>query len=222
MTVLRPAASAPPAEEPRATYHHGDLRRAVLDAAPAILAELGVDGLTLREAARRVGVNHRAVYRHFEDKRAVLAAVAEEGYQALSHEMRQAIERSGATTPADRLVALCEGFVRFARREAARYQVMFGPRLNEDDRFPTLEAAIRATLRIVSAELKLAGPDTPSVARRDAGIALWSAVHGFASLHLSGRVPLSDRHVTRYVDTVMRPVVLGVIDALRGTTHPTV
>ncbi|HEU4534200.1 MAG TPA: WHG domain-containing protein, partial [Polyangiaceae bacterium] len=90
----------------------------------------------------------------------------------------------------------------------------------EDDRFPALEAAVRLALRVVSAELKLAGPDAPSVVRRDAGISLWSAVHGFASLLLSNRVPLSDRHVTRYVDTVMRPVVLGVIDALARGRPP--
>ncbi|HEU4412090.1 MAG TPA: WHG domain-containing protein [Polyangiaceae bacterium] len=205
----------PPDEEPRATYHHGDLRRAVLDAAVVILAELGVEGFTLREAARRVGVTHRAVYRHFEDKRSVLASVAEEGYRELEAEMRGAIERSGACEPEDRLVVLCEGYVRFARRERARYQIMFGPRLNADERFPALEAAVRGTLRVVSHELKLAGPDAPPLARRDAGITLWSTVHGFASLHLAGRVPLSDRHVARYVDTVVRPVVVGVVDALR-------
>lgn len=217
MSIARPApaSAAPPADEPRATYHHGDLRRAVLDAAVSILAELGVEGFTLREAARRVGVNHRAVYRHFEDKRTVLAAVAEEGYHALAAEMREAIERSGATAPADRLVALAEGYVRFARRERARYQVMFGPRLNADERFPSLETAVREALRVVSRELKLAGPEAPSLVRRDAGITLWSTVHGFAALHLAGRVPLSDRHVARYVDTVVRPVVVGVIAVLQ-------
>lgn len=211
-----PPPGAPRADEPRATYHHGDLRRAVLDAAVAVLAELGAEGFTLREAARRVGVSHRAVYRHFEDKRSVLAAVAEEGYRALEVEMRGAIEQSGASEPEDRLVALCEGYVRFARRERARYQVMFGPRLNEDERFPSLEAAIRGVVRVVSHELKLAGPEAPSIVRRDAGISLWSAVHGFASLHLAGRVPLSDRHVSRYVDTVMRPLVAGVVESLRA------
>ncbi len=211
-----PAACAPAAEEPRATYHHGDLRRAVLDAALPILAELGAEGFTLREAARRVGVNHRAVYRHFEDKRSLLAAVAEEGYGALAAEMRDAVGRAGNAAPEGRLVALCEGYVRFARREPARYQVMFGARLNADERFPGLEAAVRGALRVLAAELKLAGPEAPGLARRDAGISLWSTVHGFSSLHLSGRVPLSDRHVARYVDAVVRPVVVGVVAALRA------
>jgi AcrR family transcriptional regulator len=212
----RPPVSNPALEEPRGTYHHGDLRRAVLEAAVAILAELGAEGFTLREAARRIGVSHRAVYRHFEDKLAVLSAVAEEGYRALEADMRAAIERSGAIEPAERLVALAEGYVRFARRERARYQVMFGPRLNADERFPALEIAIRDALRVVSHELKLAAPEASSLVRRDAGITLWSSVHGFAALQLTGRVRLSDQHVTRYVDTVMRPVTLGVIAALQA------
>jgi AcrR family transcriptional regulator len=211
-----PPSRPPPADEPRATYHHGDVRRAVLDAAVTLLAELGADGFTLREAARRVGINHRAVYRHFEDKRSVLAAVAEEGYRALAAEMRDAIARSGSAAPADRLVTLCEAYVRFARRERARYHVMFGPRLNADERFPDLEAAVKLALRVVLDELKLAGPAAPPLALRDAGISLWSAVHGFASLHLAGRVWLSDRHVARYVDAVMRPAVTGIVGALRA------
>jgi AcrR family transcriptional regulator len=208
-----PPSDPPPADEPRATYHHGDLRRAVIDAAVGLLAEVGAEAFTLREAARRIGVNHRAVYRHFDDKRAVLAAVAEEGYRALAAELEGAVARGG-DDPADRLVALCEGYVRFARREPARYHVMFGPRLNADERFPGLEAAIQGTLRVVSRELKLAGPGAPPTVRRDAGITLWSAVHGFCSLHLSRRVPLSDRHLARYVDTVTRPVALGLLAAL--------
>ena len=211
-----PPVSIPAAEPPRGNYHHGDLRHAVLEAAVTILAELGPEGFTLREAARRIGVSHRAVYRHFEDKLAVLSVVAEEGYRALATDMREAIERSGAVEPADRLIALAEGYVRFARRERARYQVMFGPRLNADERFPALETAIREAVRVVSHELKLAAPGASSLVRRDAGITLWSSVHGFAALQLTGRVPLSDRHIARYVDTVMRPVTLGVIAALQA------
>lgn len=207
---------APPSELPteRAKYHHGDLPRALRDATLAILAEHGSEAFTLREAARRVGVNHRAVYRHFEDKRALLATVAEEGYRALAVAMRETVAGSGSVEAVDRLVALSLGYVRFARGEPARYQVMFGPRLNADDRFPSLEVAIRDAVSVVAAELKRACPTSPSIVRRDAGVTLWSAVHGFASLLLVSRVPLKDKHVTRYVDAVMRPVASGVVASL--------
>lgn len=202
----------PPA---RTTYHHGDLRRAVLDAAVAVLAEVGAGELSLREVARRVGVSHRAVYRHYEDKRALLAAIAEDGYRDLAAAMRASIEARASESAVERLIALGEGYLRFARAERSRYEVMFGPRLNEDDRFPSLELAIREAVKVVGTELKRAAPDAPSIARRDAGIALWSAAHGLASLVLVGRVRLSDAHVGRYADTIFRPLASGLVHALR-------
>jgi AcrR family transcriptional regulator len=200
----------------RATYHHGDLARAVREATVAVLAEQGAEALSLREVARRVGVNHRALYRHFEDKRALLAAVAEDGYRDLAAAMRAAVEARGTEDAVDRLVALGEGYLRYARQERARYEVMFGPRLNEDERFPTLEAAITDAVRVVGAELKRAAPEASSVARRDAGIALWSAVHGLSSLVLVGRVRLKDAHVARYCDTLLRPIAAGLCASLRA------
>jgi AcrR family transcriptional regulator len=77
-TSSRPRAPGRPA-----TYHHGDLRRALVDAALALVQERGAEGFTLREAARRVGVSQTAPYRHFETKEALLAAVAEEGFTTL-------------------------------------------------------------------------------------------------------------------------------------------
>ena len=201
----------------RATYHHGDLRQAVLEAAVALLAEVGAGELSMREVARRVGVSHRALYRHYEDKRGLLAAIAEDGYRDLAAAMRASIERRGSDAPVERLVALGEGYLRFARAERARYEVMFGPRLNEDERFPTLEHAIRDAVRVVGAELKRAAPEASSVARRDAGIALWSAAHGLASLVLVGRVRLKDAHVSRYADTIFRPLADGLVGALLQT-----
>ena len=219
----RPADPAPThgaPEAPRAQYHHGDLRHALLEATVQILAEVGAEAFTLREAARRAGVNHRAIYRHFEDKQALLAAIAEEGYRALGAEMQAAVEAielpDNAPTQQriDRLVAFAEAYLRFARREPARFQVMFGPRLNADERFPSLEEAIKSTVRVLSGELKALAPLAPSRARRDAGLSLWSTIHGLSSLVLSGRVPLSDRHLKSYVATLLTPVAEGLARAL--------
>ena len=73
-------ASAP---KPRAAYHHGDLRRALLLESVKIVEEKGADDFALREAARRVGVDHRAAYRHFRDRASVLSAIATDAYRAL-------------------------------------------------------------------------------------------------------------------------------------------
>ncbi len=204
----------------RASYHHGDLERALREATLAILSEVGADAFTLREAARRAGVNHRAVYRHFADKRALLAAIAEEGYRLLAIEMRAALAEAPPVAGEARLVAVAVGYLRFARREPARYQVMFGARLNADGRFPALEAAVNDPLAVLKEELRAigtgAGTGAPARVRRDAGITLWSTVHGLAALVLAGKVPLADRHVRGYVETVVGPVARGLVTLLGG------
>lgn len=217
MTVTARTGSKRPSTPPkRESYHHGDVKRAVVDATLELLKSTSVESLSLREAARAVGVNHRAVYRHFEDKRALFALIAGEGYDALALEMRAHIEAVEGDDPVDRLIALGEGYIRFARKEPARYGVMSGPRLNEDERFPELEASIRRAIKVLEVELlHAAPPGTARVRIRDAGITLWATVHGIASLLLARRIRLKDAYVTRYVDTLLRPSVTGVVQALR-------
>lgn len=190
-----------------------------MQASLAILSEVGADGLSLREAARRVGVNHRAVYRHYEDKRALLAAIAEAGYQQLTADLQTAVQGlDPAAESGSRPVflAIAEAYLRFAWREPARFQVMFGPRLNQDERFPSLEAAIKDTVSVLARELKRAGPGTPTALRRDAGITLWSTMHGLSSLVLAQRIQLREAYVHSYVTKVVAPVVDGLLDVLRA------
>jgi AcrR family transcriptional regulator len=71
-------------------YHHRDLRQSLIGAAIALISEEGISDLSLRQVARRVGVSHNAPYRHFEDKDALLAAVAEQGFQSLKVAMETA------------------------------------------------------------------------------------------------------------------------------------
>lgn len=141
-----------PKRKPAGQYQHGDLRRALVDAAVQILAEEGSDAFTLREAARRVGVDHRAAYRHFEDKDALLAAVALEGYTRFT--VRAEKELAGVRGARARLLAIARVYVESAYREPARYRVMTGPRLNEAGRFPELETAIDGVLRLLARELR--------------------------------------------------------------------
>src|SRR3982751_2002701 len=83
------------ARKPPRPYHHGNLRRALLDEAIAMIRTEGVDGVTLREIGARVGVSRTALYRHFADKRALLAAVATEGFRALREQLLAAWEGEG-------------------------------------------------------------------------------------------------------------------------------
>ena len=83
------------ARKRRRPYHHGNLRRALLDEALATIRTEGVEGVTLREIGARVGVSRTALYRHFADKRALLTAVATEGFRTLRQELSAAWEEGG-------------------------------------------------------------------------------------------------------------------------------
>ena len=105
-------------------YHHGNLRRALLDEALATIRAEGVEGLTLREIGARLGVSRTALYRHFADKRALLAAVATEGFRTLRQQLVTAWEEGGRGRAA--FEAMGVAYVRFAVANPAHYRVMFG------------------------------------------------------------------------------------------------
>jgi AcrR family transcriptional regulator len=201
-------------------YHHGDLAAQLAEVTLALLEEVGHEGFTLREAARRAGVNHRAIYRHYADKRALLAMVATRGYERLAADMHEASnageDATSVGTGSARLLAICEAYVRFARARPGRYSLMFGQRYNEDGAFPELGAAVERCVDILKVAIRLIAPEAHGLVRRDAGITLWSSVHGLSTLVLARHVPLGERHVSRYVRTVMAPVVQGLVVTLQG------
>ncbi len=122
------------------TYHHGNLRAALLDRAERTLSERGVAGLSLRELARDVGVSHAAPRRHFADRQALLDALAEEGFARLGREMEEAIAGAGPAWR-DQLGAFATSYVRFATEHAALLELMFAGKHSAD---PVREAADRA------------------------------------------------------------------------------
>jgi AcrR family transcriptional regulator len=164
-----------------ASYHHGDLRAAVLRAAQKILEEQGVAALSLREAARRAGVSHNAPYRHFADRDALLAALAAEGFAQLG----QALAAAGAQGPRAR----GEAYVRFALEQPQRFRLMFGGTLRLDAH-PALRAAASATYQaLVRAFEPLAGMQ----AAPTAAAAAWALVHGLSQLLLDGQFAQATR-----------------------------
>jgi AcrR family transcriptional regulator len=199
----------------RATYHHGDLRRALIDAAVAIIGDRGAEAFTLREAARRLGVNHRAAYRHFADKTSLLAAVAEQGFAALVELTRHEIAAAGPTDAEGRLLAMARAYVAWADRHPAHFRVMFGPRLNEDgppafeapmaEAYQLLEAEIRA---VIGAPPTVAGPGDDPVT--DALVAYWSVVHGLASLVLMKRVRVRREQLPAWIDRIVGRALRGI------------
>ena len=173
----------------------------------------GAEVFTLREAARVVGVDHAAVYRHFEDKRALLAAVAEEGFVALAARIRTMTATMPEANVLERLRALGAAYVGFALENPAHYQVMLGPRLNEDGRFPTLETAIEGAVTLLLEEVRRGRRlgILRNARTRDMAMTVWTAAHGYASLALLGRIKHGDPgKVAAYLDVVVEPVLAGL------------
>jgi len=152
------------------TYHHGNLRPALLRAAGKMLEKEGPAGISLREAARRAGVSHAAPYRHFEDRDALLAELAAEGFEMLGDAMRGQVGRN-----------MGEAYVRFALEHPQRFRLMFGGVLALH-KYEHLRAAASATYQgLVDAFRGMPHPELTAAAA-------WSLVHGLAHLKLDGHL----------------------------------
>jgi AcrR family transcriptional regulator len=115
---------APRAAKKKTGYHHGDLRRALLDAALELVAREGTGAVALRELAARVGVTHAAPYRHFKNKEALFATVAEEGFK-LFHDALVAGRDAAGKGDRARLIGTGVAYVRFAVDHPGHFKVMF-------------------------------------------------------------------------------------------------
>lgn len=159
-------------------YHHGDLRRAILDAAVESIAASGSTALSLRELSRRAGVSHAAPIHHFGDKAGVLTALAAEGF----HQLADALTAAG-----DDFVEAGVAYVRFAVTHQAHFEVMFRPDTYRADDPDVVAARNRASQALTSG-VQTRTTHTGHEARLT-GIAAWSLVHGFATLWLTGALP---------------------------------
>lgn len=166
------------------SYHHGDLRHAVLTAALEVIATEGPGALSLRDLARRAGVSHAAPAHHFKDRTGLLTAIAAEGFDLLADALADApdLRERGVR------------YVRFGVEHPAHFQVMFLPDLLRGD-----DAALLAARARAGGELRAGVTGMPEGGRGDdarlAGIAAWSLAHGFATLLLSEnlREPVGER-----------------------------
>ena len=127
--------------EQRDTYHHGDLKRALTEAALGLVKEKGPKGFTLREVARRAGVSAAAPYRHFADKAQLLAAAATLGFVQLHETLSAAAAESADVT--QQVLDMGRAYVRWAVAHPDYYQVMFGAEMDKSDH-PELLTAGRA------------------------------------------------------------------------------
>jgi AcrR family transcriptional regulator len=172
---------------PPGPYHHGNLSSALLAATEAVLEDVGLEGFTLREVARRAGVSHGAPAHHFHDVTGLLSAFTAESFEQLADAMaaRRAV---AGRRPFDQLVATGIGYVEYALFHRARFQLMFrSDRLNASHP-PLAQAGARAYGELTDCIEALAravgGKDTNTVERTALA---WSIVHGFATLMIDNQ-----------------------------------
>lgn len=203
---------------PKAAYHHGDLRAALVEAAARLAEELGPAAVTLREVARRAGVSQAAPYHHFADKSALIAAVAEEGFRLFDAHQAAALA-AAPPDPAERLGELGVSYVRFALRYPHYFRVMFRPYLFDGLRTPSFKAvADPAFERLV--ETTRAARSAAGHQDEDASVpamAMWAMPHGLASLALdsSSGSSLTLAVMEMLVRAAVAALVLMDLDELR-------
>ncbi|MEP5763733.1 MAG: TetR/AcrR family transcriptional regulator [Halieaceae bacterium] len=170
-------------------YHHGDLRAALLKAALETIEEIGPQGLTIREVARRAGVSHAAPYRHFTDKDELILAVVERGFELLEAKMQAAREAAGSDELA-RFAASGEAYLDFALGYPTYYQIMFSGDLLNSKGKQALRHTSAATFKDMQADLVTA--QRLGVVREGdptlQAVAIISTVHGFVSLANDNRI----------------------------------
>jgi AcrR family transcriptional regulator len=208
-TALAPAAARP--------YHHGDLRRGLLDAASELMAEDQNWTFSLREVARRAGASHNAPYNHFASKSDLLVAIAAEGFERLRDRMLAAIEE--IANPKTALIKVAVVYVSFGVENPARYRLMFGSALAKsiEERPPALalaSASCRAVLEDVISRGARAGVLSPSPRNKEEiQIAVYGAaalVHGLTMLALDGLVATKGAPIADFTEKVTRAMGRGL------------
>lgn len=164
-------------------YHHGDLRRALLDVLPGVIADQGLDKLSLREVARRAGVTHGAPAHHFGDKRGLLTAFATEGSLRLEQKVLDQLQQVAPRRHPQRLTAVGLGYLEFAIADPAHFQVTFRSEWLDLEDVDYVAAGSRAgqTLDLVLNAAQMDGWLRPKH-YADVRMAAWALAHGYACL----------------------------------------
>jgi AcrR family transcriptional regulator len=195
-------------------YHHGNLKQALVEAGQQILIEKGINGLSLRETAKAAGVSHTAPYRHFMDKEALLAAIAESGFESLAEALLNTIEQH-PDDPKEQLAAATAIYVKLAVTRLEMHQLMFGDGFDDDAMSETMletkQQAFNALSKIIENGQKkniFKKAETLELV-----IAMWSMMHGYAMLLTTGQLRDSVTSLMQ-IEKLARSVATHLIDGL--------
>jgi AcrR family transcriptional regulator len=201
-------------------YHHGDLHRAIVGAALDVLSESQSTEFSLRELARRAGVSHNAPYKHFADKRELLAAVSAVGFELLAKRMAEATK--DLDNPRQRLAAMARAYVRGGVNNPALYRLMFGGYLaGQDEARPAIERTAAYNMKALVVDAISDGAlgrriaDTEANTRTIDGAILvfWSQMHGLTLLLADRLVGPSDK-MEELTDNVLQGMLDGLVNSI--------
>ena len=193
------------------SYHHGDLRAALLAEAASMIAEGGTASVTMRAIGRRLGVSRAAAYRHFADRTALLIAVAAAGFDRLKSRLRT-IDAGTPRSSVEQFRRMGEEYVRFALENPAHYRLMYGKEALTREDVPELQqAAIGLFEQLVS--VIQAHQRSGGIKRQDPraqAYVAWAAVHGLASLWIEGQILATDD-----IEGLIRQTTATVVEGMR-------
>jgi AcrR family transcriptional regulator len=199
----------PSLRRPANRYHHGDLRRALLEEAVRTIEHEGVAGLTLRAVGERLRVSRTALYRHFADKSALLAAVAGDGFAMLRESLVAAWDGDGRGAAGFDAMGLA--YVDFALAHPSHYRVMFGAFQANGQGEPLEREAQSAFQVLVDAIVEqqhaglVRGDDPPLLAQY-----IWSVVHGVAMLAIDGHLHCAEPDVRKLAAFAVARIRSGI------------
>lgn len=196
-------------EKSERPYHHGDLRRVVLETAQEMLREEKGWQFTLREVARRAGVSHAAPYKHFPDKGALLAELAILGFDELRTELASSIARPPRSARAE-FMAAAKAYIQFGTANPSLYRLMFSADVNKTA-YPKLEEAASIAFAELLGILER-GQSSGAFKRqpvRGQAAAAWSLVHGFTMLAVDGQL-LPEKVGAKPIDAVLTSMLEGI------------
>jgi len=205
-----------PAAKPRRTYHHGDLRHALVEEALRLAAEGGPEAVTVREVARRVGVSSGAPFRHFPDRTTLLTAVAEEAMKRFRQEILRALEAAGSKGPLERLRAIGSAYLRWAVRHPTFFEVISSRRLIDFEGSAALRADNEAVQRLMAGlieEARLKGEVRDDADARSIVIAGRALVYGLARMQVDDHYAswgLQAGEVERMMDAALGLFIAGL------------
>lgn len=201
-TAARPVSGRLPKNS---SYHHGDLHRALMEAAIEELSGPEAHALSFRNLARKLGVTTGAPYHHFKDRTELLVLIAAEGYERLSIEMSRAAART--LSYKERVKGLTKAYLGFARKQPGYYTAMFLPEVAAAGEVPELRAAAAKSFDLVC---EVIADHAPALSKGDVSeraVSLWSLLHGMLTLSAAGSLGrrLAKQREDKFaVDAVLR------------------